>query len=70
MFNYRLTANGRKIAHSRYLWFIGQGCSPSQARNAAEALTLEEENPSYHRTHYDQQAINNCWSHVTQGDKS
>lgn len=61
----RLTANGRKIAHARYQTFIANGCNPGQARNAAEALTLEQENPDYQRTVYNQQAIHHCWGKMT-----
>lgn len=68
MFKHQLTANGRKIAHNRYQFFIAKGCNPSQARNAAEALTLEDENLDYHRTVYDQQAISACWQKLTDSE--
>lgn len=69
MFKHQLTANGRQIARARYQMLIIKGCSPSQARNAAEVLTLEDENLDYHRTVYDQQAINNCWEKLTSNNE-
>ena len=65
MFKHQLTANGRKIAQSRYQFFVQKGCHLSHARNAAEALTLEDENPDYQRSDYPQQAISNCWETLT-----
>ena len=66
MFQFRLSQNGRKIAHSRYQLLIEQGCNLADARNAAEAMTLEQENFDYKRSDYDQQAIHSCWETLTE----
>jgi hypothetical protein len=57
MFSYRLNQEQRRIAHSRYQAFIAAGANPSDARNAAEAITVEEFFPDYQRTPYDKAAI-------------
>ena len=69
MFNHQLTANGRKIAQARYQFLLELGCKPGHARNAAEALTLEQENPDFIRSPYDERDICECWQKITARDE-
>ncbi|WP_354635458.1 hypothetical protein [Planktothricoides raciborskii] len=61
MFGYKLTQEQRLIAQARYQEFIKAGANPSAARNAAEAITIEEFFPEYQRTPYDKADIHEVW---------
>lgn len=69
MFQWTLDQEQRRIVQSRYQQFIAAGANPCDARNAAEAITVEEFYKDYKRTPYDKKAIDKVWQALVKVSK-